>query len=99
MFQNRKLIIATKHEKEKVIAPILENELKLICFIDEKFDTDTLGTFAGEIERELDPISTAREKFLRAMKHNNCHLGVASEGSFGQHPSFFSLMLMTNFLF
>jgi hypothetical protein len=89
MFQNRKLLIATKHEKEKVIAPILEKELGVNCFTDETFDTDVLGTFSGEVERELDPVSTAREKCLRAMKQNNCDLGVASEGSFGSHPSVF----------
>jgi hypothetical protein len=89
VFQNRKIIIATKHEKEQVIAPILEKELGVNCFVDETFDTDALGTFTGEIERELDPISTVREKCLRAMKANNCDLGIASEGSFGAHPSMF----------
>jgi hypothetical protein len=89
MFQNRKLIIATKHQKELVIAPILEKELGVSYFIDETFDTDALGTFTGEVERELDPIATAREKCLRAMKANNCDLGIASEGSFGSHPTIF----------
>jgi hypothetical protein len=87
MFQNRRLLIATKHQKEKVIAPKLEKELGVICFVDESYDTDALGTFTGEIERELDPVSTVREKCLRAMKQNNCDLGVASEGSFGPHPT------------
>jgi hypothetical protein len=98
MFLNRKLLIATKHQKESVIAPILEKELGVICFVDETFDTDTLGTFTGEIERELDPISTAREKCLRAMKINNCNLGIASEGSFGPHPSIFFLSADDEFL-
>ncbi len=98
MFTNRKLLIATKHQKEKVIAPILEKELGVDCFIDENFDTDTLGTFTGEIERELDPISTAREKCIRAMKSNHCDLGVASEGSFGSHPSIFFVNADDEFL-
>jgi len=98
MFQNRKLLIATKHQKESVIAPILEKELGVICFTDKAFDTDALGTFTGEIERELDPISTAREKCLRAMKLNNCNLGVASEGSFGPHPSMFFISADDEFL-
>lgn len=89
MFENRKIIIATRHQKEQVIAPILEKELGVRCFTDETFDTDALGTFTGEVERELDPISTAREKCLRAMRVNNCDLGIASEGSFGPHPSLF----------
>lgn len=98
MFQNRKLLIATKHQKEKVIASILEMELGVSCFVDETFDTDALGTFTGEIERELDPIATAREKCLQAMKINNCDLGVASEGSFGPHPSMFFVNADDEFL-
>jgi hypothetical protein len=89
MFSNRKLLIATKHEKEKVIAPILEKELGVKCFVPENFDTDLLGSFTGEIERKDDPITTARKKCLLAMEQNNCDLAIASEGSFGPHPSIF----------
>ncbi len=89
MFEGRRLIIATKHQKEQVIAPLLEDALGVTCFVDESFDTDLLGTFSGEVERELDPVSTARLKCLKAMELNNCDLGVASEGSFGVHPSIF----------
>lgn len=98
MFQGRNVIIATKHQKENVIAPILEKELGVSCFVDKTFDTDTLGTFTGEIDRELDPISTAREKCLRAMRANNCDLGIASEGSFGPHPSIFFINADDEFL-
>lgn len=98
MFQNRKLLIATKHQKEKVIAPILEMELGVTCFIDSTFDTDTFGTFTGEIERELDPVSTVREKCLKAMMINDCELGIASEGSFGPHPSVFFINADDEFL-
>ena len=88
-FENRPLIIATKHGKESILAPILEKELGVKCFIDPNFDSDLLGTFTGEIERKLDPISTVREKCISAMKANNCDLGVANEGSFGPHPTLF----------
>jgi hypothetical protein len=33
--------------------------------------------------------TTARQKMPLAMKLSNCDLGVASEGSFGSHPSIF----------
>lgn len=89
MFKDRKLIIATKHKKESVIAPLLEEAFGVNCFTDNTFDTDTLGTFSGEVKRKQDPISTARLKCLKAMELNNCDLGVASEGSFGAHPSIF----------
>lgn len=89
LFKNRKLIIATKHEKESVIAPLLEKHLGVTCFVNQDFDTDAFGTFSGEIEREDDPISTVRTKCLLAMEASNSDLGVASEGSFGGHPSIF----------
>ena len=89
IFKGRKLIVATKHGKEKVIAPILEKELNVHCFIDSTFDSDVFGTFTGEVERLEDPIAVLRTKCLAAMQANNCDLGIASEGSFGAHPSFF----------
>ncbi len=89
LFKNRRLVIATKHEKESVIAPLLEEALGVSCFIIEGFDTDSWGTFSGEVERKQDPIATARQKCLKAMELSNCELGVASEGSFGAHPSLF----------
>lgn len=89
MFNNRKLVIATKHAKELVIAPLLQSELGLQCVVAKNFDTDTLGTFTGEVERKDDPITTARNKCLMAMELNNYDLAIASEGSFGTHPSVF----------
>jgi hypothetical protein len=98
MFQGRKIIIATKHQKEAVIAPILERELGLSAFVDERLDTDLLGTFSGEIERKLDPMATARQKCLMAMELAGCDLGLASEGSFGPHPSLFFVSANEEFL-
>jgi hypothetical protein len=89
MFKGRNLIIATKHGKEKVITPILEKELGVKCFVDSGLDTDQLGTFTGEVERKEDPVTTARNKCFMAMELTNCDLAIASEGSFGQHPSIF----------
>lgn len=99
MFKNRRLIIATKHAKEEVIAPLLNKALDVSCFVNENFDTDTLGTFTGEVERVLDPIANAREKCLRAMELSNCDLGIASEGSFGPHPSSFFVNANDEFIF
>ena len=89
MFSGRKLVIATKHKKEQVIAPLLENALGAKCIVPEGFDTDTFGTFSGEKERADDPVITARIKCLKAMELTGATLGVASEGSFGPHPSLF----------
>lgn len=89
IFKGRRLIIGTKHKKEIVIAPLLEKGIGVKCFIDPEFDTDLLGTFSGEIERKEDALTTLRSKCLLAMERNNCDLGVASEGSFGNHPNLF----------
>ena len=89
MFEGRTLLIATKHQKEKVITPIFEKELGVKCIVSQQFDTDVLGTFTGEVERKKDPLSTVKEKCRTAMNLENCDLAIASEGSFGAHPNVF----------
>lgn len=88
-FRGRKAVIATKHRKEEVIAPILENELGLICVIPKDFDTDKLGTFSGEVERQDDPVTTLRKKCQMAIDASGINLAIANEGSFGTHPTIF----------
>jgi len=89
MFENRTIVIATMHKKESVIAPLLEDSFNLKCVVPSEFDSDSLGTFSGEIERKEDPISTLRQKCLLAIKTSKLDLVIASEGSFGAHPSLF----------
>lgn len=91
IFLNRTLVIATGHRKEAVLKPILEEALGVTCQVPTDFDSDRFGTFSGEVDREYDPVSTAREKCLLAMRQTGADLAVASEGSFGPHPSFFFL--------
>lgn len=89
MFKNRRIVIATMHKKESVIAPLLEDSFNLKCIVPSEFNSDSLGTFSGEIERKSDPLSTLRQKCLIALKTSNNDLAIASEGSFGAHPSLF----------
>ncbi len=89
LFSGRQICIATKHGKESVIATVLQDTLEVECFVPENFDTDQLGTFSGEIEREASPIETIRKKCKLAMEATGCDLVVASEGSFGSHPTLF----------
>lgn len=86
-FRNRILLVATKHCKEKVIGPMFEEALGVSCFVSEEFDTDFLGTFSGEIPRKDDALTTLKKKCILAMEKNHCDLVIASEGSFGAHPS------------
>lgn len=87
MFKGRRLVIATMHEKEQVLAPLLREGLNVDCFVPDEFNTDLFGTFSGEIERTNPAHLTVRDKCLKAMELTQCDLGVASEGSFGAHPS------------
>jgi len=85
-FEGRTLVIATKHGKEKIIAPVIEKQLGVTCIVPENLDTDVLGTFTGEVERVDDPIETLRKKCLLGMASVGCDLAIANEGSFGEHP-------------
>ncbi|HVM86817.1 MAG TPA: DUF6671 family protein [Puia sp.] len=89
LFSGRRLVIATKHHKEKVIQPLLESALHVQCFVPEDLDTDILGTFSGEVERVDDPLTTAKKKCQWAMDKYHCDLAISSEGSFGPHPHLF----------
>jgi len=89
MFEGRKLVIATKHGKEDVITPLLEEQIGVNSCVSRTLDTDALGTFSGEVERIHSPLETARMKCNMAMDISNCDLAIASEGSFGPHPSLY----------
>jgi rubrerythrin len=89
MFEGRKLLIVTKHGKEQVFASVFEKALGVRCVLDNSFDTDQLGTFSGEVDRTLDPMSAAKQKCLEGMRQSGCDLAIANEGSFGPHPTLF----------
>lgn len=78
--------LASMHKKEEAIEPAFKKFLGCKV-VPSRLNTDLLGTFTGEIERTLTPIACAKEKCYRALALENGTLGVASEGSFGPHPS------------
>lgn len=88
-FKGRTLVVATKHGKEKVLAPILERSLGVKVHSTTNLDTDRFGTFSGEVERKGTPLEVARAKCEAALKLTGADLAVASEGSFGPHPELF----------
>ncbi|MFK7000143.1 DUF6671 family protein [Flavobacterium oreochromis] len=88
-FKSRKLLVVSKHKKEQVIAPIVEKELGVTVFTSQLFDTDSLGTFTGEINRQNSALNTVRKKCVEAMKLEGYDLAIAAEGSFGNHPNIF----------
>lgn len=91
LFRGRTLVIGTMHGKEAVIAPLLERELGVRCVTPRGYDTDWFGSFSGEVKRCDTALNTARAKALGALAQTGHTLAVASEGSFGPHPSVFIL--------
>jgi hypothetical protein len=87
LFGNRTAVLATMHGKEQVIAPILEEQLGIHVVVPANFNTDHFGTFTGEIERTGTQIEAARLKAQRSLELTGERLAIASEGSFGPHPS------------
>jgi len=84
-FSGESVFFATKHSKEKVLAPLLE-KLGLKCILAD-VDTDMFGTFSGEVERVGGVRETLRRKTLAAANANPAaRFLLASEGSFGPHP-------------
>ena len=86
LFQGRKAVLATRHEKERVIAPIMLKECGVEVVVPDDFDTDQFGTFTRDIQRQGSQLEAARKKALTAMKQYGFDLGIASEGSFGADP-------------
>lgn len=73
--------LATKHHKEKILAPVFKGLNISIAHVE--IDTDQLGTFSGEIPRLQSPKETVIKKARMGMTEANLRYGVASEGSIG----------------
>jgi hypothetical protein len=90
-FENRKVVIATKHKKEQAIGPVLKEAFGMEYCVPVNFDTDVLGTFTGEVERVLSPLEAAKEKCVLALAQGDADIAIGSEGSFGPHPTLYFL--------
>lgn len=82
----RVVALATMHGKEAAIAPAL-GDIGLQLKVPAGLDTDALGTFSGEIPRKGTMGEVAIKKARMGMELLRVPLGVASEGTFGPHPS------------
>ncbi|MCU0417753.1 MAG: hypothetical protein MUE33_11280 [Cytophagaceae bacterium] len=85
-FANRSALIVSLHKKETVIAPVILSALGVTCTVSTQVNTDTLGTFSGEINRKSSPYETALEKCRLGNELEGADIVIASEGSFGPHP-------------
>lgn len=86
-FAGRIAILASMHKKEQVIAPLLETKLGIRLQVLPNFNTDQFGTFSREQARLGSQLDAARAKAQAALALTNATLVIASEGSFGPHPS------------
>lgn len=86
LFSNRVAILATMHQKERVIAPIIEPELGIKVLVPHDFNTDIFGTFTRVVKRPGTQIATAKLKAEKALDLTGETLAIASEGSFVPHP-------------
>jgi hypothetical protein len=75
--------LATRHGKARALATPLRRYVGLRLRTPRDLDTDSLGTFTGEIPRRGDALHAARAKARLALGVAGGELALASEGSFG----------------
>lgn len=84
-FAGARLAFLTMHDKLPLVAPAL-TPLGFVLELATGFDTDQLGTFSGDIARQLTPVEAALKKAWLATELSGCRYGLGSEGSFGGGP-------------
>lgn len=87
-FANRLAVLATMHQKERVIAPLLKRAIGVDVVVPEQLNTDVFGSFTRDCDRPGTQLEAARLKALTALDQADATLAIASEGAFGPHPSF-----------
>lgn len=87
IYQNSRIILATKHHKETVIKPHFQEAFGAIIYVPDNYDTDRYGTFSGEISRKDSARETVIKKAKDAAMQYGYDYAIASEGSFGSHPA------------
>jgi hypothetical protein len=87
LWRGREAVLSTMHGKESVIGPLLYEGMGLSVVVPKDFDTDQFGTFTREKRRLGTPLETARAKAAAALSLTGHDIAIASEGSFGAHPS------------
>lgn len=81
----QEILLTTKHEKATLIAPVFQSTLEMLV-LEHAADTDLLGTFSGEVERQSSARQTAIEKAKIGLRETGRTLGLASEGTIGADP-------------
>jgi len=85
-YKNKYCALNTMHSKSEAIAEPFLKELG-IRVMEQRGDTDQLGTFSGEVERPGKMFEVLKKKCEMGIELSDYTLGLASEGSFGPHPN------------
>lgn len=84
-YAGAQIFLVTKHSKALAIATPFRAHL--LAIVEELLlDTDTLGTFSGEVERDGNALECARRKCEWGRNTRDADYFLSSEGSFGPHP-------------
>ena len=83
-YRDRTAALATRHGKLPLIAPAMTEFLGL-AVVSIEADTDSLGTFTGEVARVGNQWETAVAKARLGMAESGLSLGLANEGSFAPY--------------
>ncbi len=85
-YAGRRIALATMHGKEAAVVPAFA-AMGADVVVPAGIDTDALGTFTGETERNGTMGETAVAKARLGMAASGLPVGLASEGTFGPHPA------------
>lgn len=81
-----RVAMATMHGKEQVLAPALA-AIGVELVMPKALDTDQFGTFTRDRPRRGTMLDAARAKAEAAMRDTGLSAALASEGSYGPHPT------------
>lgn len=82
-YAGERIGLATIHSKERAIAPPFRRLLGAKIVVAPNLDTDTLGTFTGEVPRPDALVETSLLKAELAFRSMDIDCAIASEGSYG----------------
>lgn len=86
-YRGRRIALATMHGKAAAVGPAVRRHLGADLVVPPDLDTDAFGTFAGDVPRTGTMGETALAKARAGMAACGERLGLASEGTFGPHPT------------
>lgn len=82
-YAGKRIGLATIHEKERALAPPFRRLIGADVVVAPNLNTDTLGTFSGEVARPDALVETSLIKAELAFRTMDVDCAIASEGSYG----------------